>query len=93
MKADTSEVTRQWRTVLRRLLRAEMSKHGTDYKQLSQRLLAIGVQQSPDNLRSKINKGILGAQLLLQIMSVLNARHIDMTSVQEMLEEQTPTPD
>ncbi len=88
-----SQVTQRWRTVVRRLLRAEMNKRGVDYKQLSQQLAAIGVQQSADNLRSKINKGILGAQLLLQLWSVLNVRHVDMNEIREMLEDQADLKD
>jgi hypothetical protein len=35
------------------------------------------VEQSADNLRNKVNKGIMGADLLLQIFDVLKARPLD----------------
>lgn len=65
-----------WRQLVQRLLKAEMSKRGIKYQDLSDRLLAIGIHQSADNLRNKVNKGILGADLLLQILFVLNVRKV-----------------
>lgn len=70
-----------WRQVVQRILKAEMSKRGVKYQDLSARLLNIGVHQSADNLRNKVNKGILGADLLLQIMFVLKMRKIERDEV------------
>ena len=46
-----------WRQVVQRLIKAEMSKRGLKYQTLSDELAAIGVEQSADNLRNKINRG------------------------------------
>ncbi|MDN4503749.1 DUF6471 domain-containing protein [Alteromonadaceae bacterium BrNp21-10] len=73
---QASQNAPEWRQLVQRLLKAEMSKRGVKYQDLSTRLCSIGVNQSADNLRNKVNKGILGADLLLQIMFVLNVRHI-----------------
>ncbi|WP_412727614.1 DUF6471 domain-containing protein [Alteromonas sp. D210916BOD_24] len=62
-----------------------MSVRGVKYQALSQRLLEIGVEQSADNLRNKVNKGIMGADLLLQILYVLKARPIDSATLEEIL--------
>ncbi|MGS2721934.1 DUF6471 domain-containing protein [Paraglaciecola aestuariivivens] len=70
-----------WRQLVQRLLKAEMSKRGTKYQDLSDRLANIGIHQSADNLRNKVNKGIMGADLLLQIMYVLNMRKIDREEI------------
>jgi hypothetical protein len=58
-----------------------MSRRGAKYQDLSVRLNNIGVNQSADNLRNKVNKGILGADLLLQIMYVLNMRRIERDEI------------
>lgn len=76
-----------WRQVVQRLLKAEMSKRGVKYQELSERLSTIGVAQSADNLRNKINKGILGADLLLQIMYVLNMRKIDRDEIDDIIQD------
>ncbi|GAB5380330.1 MAG: hypothetical protein Alis3KO_09820 [Aliiglaciecola sp.] len=61
-----------------------MSKRGVKYQDLSERLAKVDVNQSADNLRNKVNKGILGADLLLQIMVVLNMRKIDRDEIVEI---------
>ncbi|GAC34271.1 DUF6471 domain-containing protein [Paraglaciecola polaris] len=76
-----------WRQVVQRLLKGEMSKRGVKYQDLSERLVTIGVNQSADNLRNKINKGILGADLLLQIMFVLNMRRIERDDIVDMFSD------
>lgn len=73
---NKSKKTADWRQLVQRLLKAEMSKRAVKYQDLSDRLAIIGIVQSADNLRNKVNKGILGADLLLQIMFVLNVRRL-----------------
>jgi hypothetical protein len=76
-----------WRNLVQRLLKAELSKKGIKYQDLSDRLKAVGLDQSADNLRNKINKGILGADLLLQIVFVLNIKQIRHEDIAEMLSD------
>ncbi|MBF7074810.1 hypothetical protein ISG33_15515 [Glaciecola sp. MH2013] len=83
MQAKSSD----WRNLVQRVLKAELSKKGVKYQDLSNKLSAIGVDQSADNLRNKINKGILGADLLLQIMFVLNIKQIRHEDITEMLDD------
>jgi hypothetical protein len=81
ISTQKANVSADWRQVVARLLKAEMSKRGVKYQDLSTRLGSIGVNQSADNLRNKVNKGILGADLLLQIMYVLNMRKIERDEI------------
>ena len=83
MKPKTSD----WRNLVQRLLKAELSKKGIKYQDLSDKLSQVGVDQSADNLRNKINKGILGADLLLQIMFVLHIKQIKYEDIEEMLSD------
>ncbi len=68
--------TLHWRRLVSRLIKAEMSKRGVKYLELSRRLESFGIVQSEDNLRNKINKGILGADLLLAIIVALDVRSL-----------------
>jgi hypothetical protein len=77
--------TNDWRNLVQRLLKTELSKKGIKYQDLSDKLSAVGVDQSADNLRNKINKGILGADLLLQIVFVLNIKQIKYEDIEEIL--------
>lgn len=81
MKPKTSD----WRNLVQRLLKTELSKKGIKYQDLSDKLRDVGVEQSADNLRNKINKGILRADLLLQIIFVLNIKQIKYEDIEEML--------
>ena len=83
MKPKTSD----WRNLVQRLLKTELSKKGIKYQDLSDKLSEVGVEQSADNLRNKINKGILGADLLLQIIFVLNIKQIKYEDIEEMLSD------
>lgn len=82
---DLSLNSADWRQLVARLLKAEMSKRGIKYQDLSDRLSSIGVNQSADNLRNKVNRGIMGADLLLQIMYALDMRSIDRETLLEIL--------
>ena len=64
---NTQGAKNAWRQTVARVVKSEMSVRGVKYQALSQRLEEIGVEQSADNLRNKVNKGIMGADLLLQI--------------------------
>jgi hypothetical protein len=83
----SGSTTKIWRNAVQRLLKTEMSRHDVRYQELSERLAAVGVEQSADNLRNKVNKGILGADLLLQIVSVLNVKAISMADVGDLLDD------
>lgn len=85
--SEKATVSANWRQLVQRLLKAEMSKRGVKYQDLSSRLDSIGVNQSADNLRNKLNKGILGADLLLQIMYVLNMRRIERDEIIEIFND------
>ncbi|MEM7077361.1 MAG: DUF6471 domain-containing protein [Pseudomonadota bacterium] len=75
----------QMRETLRRYLRGRMAYKGYEYKDLSQALDALGVQQSESNLRSKINNGSLGAQLYIYILLALDVKQLDLQHLQEIL--------
>ncbi|MBO1256512.1 hypothetical protein J3L16_12540 [Alteromonas sp. 5E99-2] len=76
-----------WRDSVSRLIKSEMSAKGVKYQDLSTRLAALGVNQSADNLRNKINKGILGADLLIQILVGLEVTSLQIEKVNEILED------
>ena len=76
-----------WRESVSRIIKSEMSAKGVKYQDLSARLATFGVQQSADNLRNKINKGILGADLFVQILVSLDVSTLQINKVNEILED------
>lgn len=74
-----------WRKLVQRLVKTEMTARGLKYQDISQRLATLGIEQSADNLRNKVNRGIMGADLLLQILCVIEARPVSVETLRDML--------
>ena len=71
--------TPEWAGVVKGIIRSEMTLRKITYEQMSVKLkLEFGTQQSARNLNSKVNKGVLGAQLFIQILIVLGADTLDL---------------
>ena len=64
---------------------SEMSKRKLRYEDLSELLAAHGTKQSSANLRNKINRGILGADLFIQLLLVMDVQQINKANLQEIL--------
>jgi len=73
------------RETIRRLIRARMAYKGFEYKDLVEKLEALGVHQAESNLRSKVNNGSLGAQLFVYILLALDMSELDLAQVRELL--------
>lgn len=82
--SDT-ESTIDYRELISRLIKSEMSKRKIKYEDLSQLLAKQGTQQTSANLRNKINRGIMGADLFVQLLLVLNVKQIDRDSILEIV--------
>jgi hypothetical protein len=80
-----------WRELVSRLIKAEMARKKLRYEDLSQRLARHGTHQSADNLRNKINRGILGADLYLQLFLALDMRRLERDAILELLEDIPPS--
>ena len=74
-----------WRELVSRIIKMELTKRKLRYEDLSQKLHAVGVSQTADNLRNKINRGILGADLFLQIVYVLEIRTLERHLIEDVL--------
>ncbi len=62
-----------YESVIKRLVRTMMAQSGISYAELSKQLyLKFGTTQLDNNLRSKVNKGKMSADLFIQIMAVCN---------------------
>ncbi|MCJ8299293.1 MAG: DUF6471 domain-containing protein [Pseudomonadales bacterium] len=74
-----------YRELISRIVKSEMSKRKIRYEDLSQLLAAHGTVQSSANLRNKINRGIMGADLFIQLFLVLNVKQLDRDSILEIV--------
>jgi hypothetical protein len=69
------------------LIRAEKARRNLTFEDISARLAACGIRQTPTNLRTKLGRGDMSAQLFLALMKVLELRSIPLEPL-----ELTPAP-
>ena len=65
-----------WADEVKRLLRAEMTRRGVSYDQLTEKLAEIGVSETPHNLRNKVARGKFTAVFLVQALTALGCRSL-----------------
>ncbi|GGF22740.1 hypothetical protein GCM10011611_31000 [Aliidongia dinghuensis] len=68
----------EWADEVKRILRAEMTRRGITYDQLQEKLAAIGVHETNANLRNKVARGKFTAVFLLQCLSALDAKTLNI---------------
>lgn len=82
------------RETLKRFMRTQMTLKNIKYKELSERLAKIGINQEEAALRNKINKGNLGAQLFVFILIALDMDTInikDLKGIYQSVEKDNKT--
>ena len=64
----------------KRLLRSEMVRRGVSYDMLSQQLGAIGLPDTPVNLRNKVSRGKFTAAFMLAACEAMSCKtiHVDV---------------
>jgi microsomal dipeptidase-like Zn-dependent dipeptidase len=64
----------EWGEEAKRALRAEMIRRGVTYDQLAEKLAAIGLVDSPVNIRNKVARGKFTAVFLMQCLEAMGCR-------------------
>ncbi len=60
----------------RKLLRAEMARHGITYAQLVDKLKAVGVDDNERNVRNKVSRGKFTAAFMLACLKAIGVNEI-----------------
>jgi hypothetical protein len=68
----------EWALLAKRLLKAEMTKRGITYDQLSEKLSELGVHDTAVNLRNKVARGKFTAVFLLQCLEAIGCKSISL---------------
>ncbi len=71
-------VTREYETRAKNLLKGELKRKGLSYKDLAERLAAIGVNENERNLNNKISRGGFTAAFLLQCLDAIQVYEIHL---------------
>ena len=64
------------------LIRAEKARRKLTFEDISLRLRQYGIQQTPTNLRTKLGRGDMSAQLFLALMKVLELRNLRLDELE-----------
>ena len=64
------------------LIRTEKARRKLTFEDISQRLRLYGIRQTPTNLRTKLGRGDMSAQLFLALMKVLELRSIRLEELE-----------
>lgn len=68
----------EWAAQVKGLLRAEMSRRGITYDQLTEKLAAVGVRDTSVNIRNKVARGRFTAAFFVQCMEAIGCREIKL---------------
>lgn len=67
-----------WERRVQTLLKVELAKRNLTYKQLSEKLAEIGVQESEPNIRNKLSRGTFSAVFLVQCLEAIGCRSLQL---------------
>ena len=67
---------RDWTAYTKGLLRAEMARRQMTHRMLTEKLTAIGVEETEANVRNKIARGSFTAVFFVQCLTAIGAKHI-----------------
>jgi hypothetical protein len=73
-----ARVQKDWQAKVKRLLKAELSRAGVSYRELAERLRAIGVDENARNIANKIARGGFTAAFFFQCMEAIGCRTIHL---------------
>ena len=75
-QAAPAEGGEQWEAKVKNVLKAELKRRGIGYKELAERLSAIGVSENEPNIRNKLARGRFTAVFMVQVMAAIGASEI-----------------
>lgn len=62
-----------WTARTKNLLKAELKRRGVSYRELAEKLTALGIAESERNIANKISRGGFTAAFLVQCMVAIEA--------------------
>ena len=72
MKANETE----WQSRVKGLLKAELKRRNLGYKELAEKLAALGVEDTERNIANKISRGGFTAVFFVQCLEAIGAKEL-----------------
>lgn len=78
-KGGTAMIDNEWQERAKGILKAELKRRNVSYRDLAERLEAMGIEESDRNIANKISRGGFTAVFFLQCMEAIGARTIQLS--------------
>ena len=72
------KTTADWEAQAKGIIRGELKRRGLSYADLAERLAAIGVRETPQNIQNKITRGGFKAVFFLQCMDAIGVKNLPL---------------
>lgn len=69
-------IDKDWQEKVKGMLKAELKRRNLSYKELAEKLSAIGVIDTESNIKNKISRGGFTAVFFVQCLKAIGAREI-----------------
>jgi len=78
-KSETAMPDKEWQDRVKGLLKAELKRRNIGYRELAERLTAMGIPETEANIKNKISRGGFTAVFFLQCLEAAGAREIRLS--------------
>jgi 3-mercaptopyruvate sulfurtransferase SseA len=68
----------EWQDFVKGLLKAELKRRNLGYRELAERLKALGIQETDRNIANKISRGGFSAVFFVQCLEALGVKEISI---------------
>lgn len=69
---------KEWQDRVKGLLKAELKRRNVSYRQLAEKLTEMGIPETELNIKNKISRGGFTAVFLVQCLTAIGCRSIDL---------------
>jgi len=66
----------QWKNKVKGLLKAELKRRNVSYQELVEKLVGLGVTETPENIANKISRGRFTAVFFVQCLEAIGCQTI-----------------
>lgn len=67
---------KRWEDKVKGLLKAELARKGVTYKELVEKLAALGISETSENIANKISRGKFTAVFLVQCLEAIECNMV-----------------
>lgn len=67
---------KDWTKEVKGILKSELARQDMSYEELCEKLKSIGVEDKPENINNKINRGTFSAVFFLQCLKAIGSNEL-----------------